>query len=184
MIKQKYSFKLPMPPSINHAYGRHGIRTYATAEMKDFKDATRKIIESLGLPKVSGAIKITLHLFFNHYTKAGILKKSKVDVDNRDKVLSDALKLEVNEIGRELAHIMKDDELIFHGEHVKYLLADIEPHVKVVIEEIDLPIIPDDAYDVPDYLKKALEYIDSRRLIRIENRKKNKLKKQERLQNG
>jgi crossover junction endodeoxyribonuclease RusA len=74
---------LPLPPTWNHAYGRHGSRTYMKAPGREFKQEVAEIVAEAGHKTIEGRVT----LFAAIHPK----DRRKQDLDNRSKLLCDAL---------------------------------------------------------------------------------------------
>ena len=78
------TLELPVPPTINHYYGRNGVRTFLTKSCKVFRHMVATAVNDAGHRGYFGeqrlAMDITLHL-----------PSRRGDIDNRIKPLLDAL---------------------------------------------------------------------------------------------
>lgn len=77
------NFEFPLPPTINHYYGRHGNRSYIKKAGKDYRLTVQDIVAAAGYPMLTGrlAVFIAVHP----------ANRIRQDIDNRLKSLLDAL---------------------------------------------------------------------------------------------
>lgn len=108
MIIIKIPFKTP---TINHLYGRAGIRSYLKPAAKKMRDEIGFIIGKLGLhypEELMGKnLKVRVEVYEDWYTKKNTVKRK--DVANREKFLIDSV---MDAIGI-------DDKFIFEHHMVK-----------------------------------------------------------------
>lgn len=77
------TFTLPMPPTINTAYGHTRGRTYIKHAGRAYRKTIAEIVAAAGHPKLTG--RVSLFVAVHPATRA------KQDLDNRSKTLQDAL---------------------------------------------------------------------------------------------
>lgn len=110
---------LPMPPTINHYFARHGNRTYLPAKVREYREKVAEAVSSAGYDTLTGR----LHLFVAVYPAT----RAKQDLDNRAKGLLDALThagvWEDDEQIDELVLVRKE---IVKGGQVKVLVMELE----------------------------------------------------------
>jgi Holliday junction resolvase RusA-like endonuclease len=154
-----YKFFIDLPPTINHYHGQSKFGgKYIKPHGKLFRKRIAYILNKLNLPVIDEPTKITLHLFLNNYTKKGVIKKNKTDVDNRKKVLLDALKQDEKEPNH--PYIITDDSTVFISVDIKYHLKDIPFQCAMVeLEKIKEPTCSIDFQDLPSYLHEAMRIL-------------------------
>lgn len=74
---------LPYPPTWNHAYGRHGSRTYLKPAGVAFKKAVSDIVADAGIKTITGRVSV--------FAVAYMPDKRRRDLDNLSKLLFDSL---------------------------------------------------------------------------------------------
>jgi len=108
MITIKIPFKTP---TVNHLYGRAGIRSYLKPEAKKMREEITSIIIKQGLQYpldlIGKNLKVIVEVYEDWYTKKGTVKRK--DVSNREKFLIDSV---MNAIGI-------DDKFIFNHSMIK-----------------------------------------------------------------
>jgi crossover junction endodeoxyribonuclease RusA len=74
---------LPMPPTINHYFARHGNRTFLPAKVREYRKEVAEIVAAAGHQTLEG--RITLFVAVHPRSR------QRQDLDNRIKGLQDAL---------------------------------------------------------------------------------------------
>lgn len=74
---------LPISPSINHYFARHGNRTYLPAKVKEYREAVADIVAQAGKPTAEGRVSV--------FMAVHMPTKRRSDIDNRVKGCLDAL---------------------------------------------------------------------------------------------
>lgn len=82
-VVQMIRLMLPMPPTINHYFGRNGSRTYLPAKVTKYRQEVADIVAAAGHATMEG--RIAMYVAVHPATKA------RQDLDNRLKGLQDAL---------------------------------------------------------------------------------------------
>ncbi len=109
---------LPMPPSINHYWRRHGHIVHVSAEGKKFAKDVAALI-GIGGPKLAGRINLSVTL---HYGS-----RRTIDLDNRLKPLCDALTK---------AGVWEDDSQIDDLRIVRGPVDKANPRIEIEITEV------------------------------------------------
>jgi crossover junction endodeoxyribonuclease RusA len=79
----QHMLTIPVPPTVNHAYGSHGNRRYLKPEGKVFREQVAWTVKQAKLTKLVGRLWISIRIF---------PKDRRVsDLDNRIKSCQDAL---------------------------------------------------------------------------------------------
>lgn len=78
-----YQLTVPLPPTVNHAYGTSGHRRYLKPAGVAFREEVAWIVKSGRYQKLDGRIAIVMRVYPRD--------KRVIDVDNRAKALLDAL---------------------------------------------------------------------------------------------
>lgn len=77
------SLNLPMPPTINHYFARHGNRTYLPAKVREYREKVAEIVAEAGNKTLEGRLSVFVAIY--------PATRAKQDLDNRAKGLQDAL---------------------------------------------------------------------------------------------
>jgi crossover junction endodeoxyribonuclease RusA len=113
------TFAFPMPPTLNHYYGRKGNHSFIKADGKKFRAAVAEIVAAAGHPTITKRCAV----FVAVYPK----NRARQDIMNREKALSDAMTH---------AGVWEDDSLID-----EYIIVRRPPipggMVRVVVTEIE-----------------------------------------------
>lgn len=86
---------LPLSPSINHYFARHGSRTYLPQKVRDYRKQVAEIVAAEGVETLTGRLSV--------FVAVHPASKRRCDLDNRLKGLQDAL---------QCAGVFEDDEQI------------------------------------------------------------------------
>ena len=125
--EMKYTFKLPMPPSLNDYYGHsspsaHRVIKYVKTKGKEYRINTKKYILSNNLNiQANVPLKMEILLIFN--------TNRKQDIDNRLKCLLDALTY---------SEVYEDDSLIYDLHIVKQIIKSSNQEVIITLQEYPL----------------------------------------------
>jgi crossover junction endodeoxyribonuclease RusA len=76
-------FDLPLPPTINHYFGRRGSMTYLTKDAKQYRLQVQDIVAAAGHPTLEGRLAVFVAVY--------PANRIRQDIDNRLKSLLDAL---------------------------------------------------------------------------------------------
>lgn len=74
---------LPMPPTINHAYGHRGGAKYIKPAGREFRKVVAEIVAAAGHSTITGRVRL--------FAAIHPATRAKQDLDNRSKTLQDAL---------------------------------------------------------------------------------------------
>jgi crossover junction endodeoxyribonuclease RusA len=118
-LLQMIALTLPLPPTLNHYYGKRGSRSFIKAAGQEFRQAVQEIVAQAGHKTLEGRVAVF----------AAIHPKNRIrqDIMNREKALSDAL----THAGVWLDDSQIDDFHIVRREVIKGGM------VRVVITEIE-----------------------------------------------